>query len=500
MDELIEEILAEYEPRFILDEPIPEEVGRQLHRPLEPRRPFINLDTQAPPPVGLPADEQWVEILTDAKAEFEVDGASAVFSTWRTEEEDPLGVGDIHVAPGIEVRAGRIAYDAQMTDERAERLIRWLPEDREFLLKIKFLRERAEGDWVVEDKFDPVRAERRQGQGVVEVSSRTRPGVLTGIDSVFFQNAYPVTAVVYGLYPIRDPDPANLAPLRDGDLNCVARRVIEHFEGALRGQGLTPTRRQKIQEWEERVHETGATVEDVAELEKILKRAIILKDIAGQDIFNSGKYVGHANCTYRKVELIAHNGHAWSKDLHFPQAREVRHYEGDVWEAIRAATQDAPTAVWLLGSNAERRLEVDQFVLQDGRTYRTEEAHERLRAVCQTLGDPALAEKAFGENHAASIAVKQRNGFQPTPASFLDVAQKACVEAGHGGIWNSMEYDSGGGRLYRHENMLPGELPGTGRVRALVPPLRPPNPPHDTGRRQWTAGQRSHYKPRTGVR
>ena len=76
-----------------------------------------------------------------------------------------------------------------------------------------------------------------------------------------------------------------MAPLRDEDLNCVSRRVVEHFEGALRGQGLTQTRRQKIQECEERVHETGATVDNVAELEKILNRAIILKDIAGEDIY-----------------------------------------------------------------------------------------------------------------------------------------------------------------------------------------------------------------------
>ena len=114
--------------------------------------------------------------------------------------------------------------------------------------------------------------------------------MLTGIDSVFYQNAYPVTAVAYGLYPIRDPDPANLAPLRDGNLNCVAQRVVEHFEGTLRGQGLTPTRRQKIQEWEEGVHKSSAIVEDVADPEKILKRAIVLRDIAGEDVYNSGKY------------------------------------------------------------------------------------------------------------------------------------------------------------------------------------------------------------------
>ena len=51
-----------------------------------------------------------------------------------------------------------------------------------------------------------------------EVSRDTKPGQLTGINSVFFQNACPVTAVANGLYPVRDLDPANLAPLSDGDL------------------------------------------------------------------------------------------------------------------------------------------------------------------------------------------------------------------------------------------------------------------------------------------
>ncbi|MEW8389930.1 MAG: hypothetical protein AB2660_20660, partial [Candidatus Thiodiazotropha sp.] len=291
------------------------------------------------------------------------------------------------------------------TDERATRLLDNLPEGG-FLLKLKFLRELQDGDWVVEDKFDPVRAERRKGQAVVDISRDTKPGVLTGIDKVFYQKAYPVTAVAYSLYPIRDPDPANLAPLRDGDLNCVAQRVVEHFEGAMRGQGLTPARRQKIQEWEGRVHIGGATVDDVAELEKILKRAIILRDIAGEDIYNSGKFQSRG----ADIQLIYHNGHAWPKDLHFPQSREVHIYEGDVWQAIREAIRGEPVAVWLLGGH-DRQLSVDQFVLQDGRTYRTREAHERLQAICTKLGNPELAERAFGENHAASIVAKERNGW-----------------------------------------------------------------------------------------
>ena len=281
MDAYIEEILSEMPG----ERPIP--VPRR-RRPI-PARPFTDLDDRVSHPVRLPAYEPWVEILNDAKDEFEEDGAAAVFSTWRVEGEDPLDIGDVEIADSMHARAGRLALDARMADVRATQLLAALP-GGEFILKLKFLREKAEGDWVLEGKFDPIRAERKKGQGVIEVSRDTKPGVLTGIDSVFYQNAYPVTAVAYGFYPVRDPDPAKLAPLRDGDLNCVAQRVVEHFEGALRGKGLTPTRRQKIQEWGERVHETGATVDDVAELEKILKRAIILRDIAGEDIFNSGKY------------------------------------------------------------------------------------------------------------------------------------------------------------------------------------------------------------------
>ena len=176
----------------------------------------------------------------------------------------------------------------------------------------------------------------------------------------------------------------------------------------------------------------------MAELEKILKRAIVLRDIAGEDIYNSGKYQRGGNVVRFKVELIVHNGHAWSKDLHFPQSREVHFYVGDVWHAIPEATHSSPLAVWHLGGH-DRQLSVDQFVLQDGRTYRTQEAHERLQAICARLGDPELAERAFGENHAAGIMAKEKNAWKPTSASLLQDIQKACVEHGHGGLWKSMD-------------------------------------------------------------
>ena len=138
---------------------------------------------------------------------------------------------------------------------------------------------------------------------------------------------------------------------------------------------------------------------------------------------------------------IVHNGHDWSKDFHFPQSREIHFYEGDVWQAIRDATHSSPLAVWLQGGH-DRQLSVDQFVLQDGRTYRTQEAQERLKAICARLGNPELAERAFGENHTENIMAKGKNAWKPTRASLLSDIQKACREHGRGGLWNSMDYDT----------------------------------------------------------
>lgn len=53
IDDLIDEILAE------------------LRSPVAESRPYIDLDTEAPSPVRLPADEPWVGFLNDAEDGFE---------------------------------------------------------------------------------------------------------------------------------------------------------------------------------------------------------------------------------------------------------------------------------------------------------------------------------------------------------------------------------------------------------------------------------------------
>ena len=250
----------------------------------------------------------------------------------------------------------------------------------------------------------------------------------------------------------------------------MAQRVVKHFEGALIGQGLTVIRRLKIEEWEVKVYDRGATVADVANLEKILKRAIIVKDIGGGEIYDSGKY-GSGN--HRSIELIYHNGHAWSKNLHFPLARNVWIYEGDVWENIRVVTAGSPIAVWLLVGEG-RQLNVTQFVSEDGRVFRTKQAHESLMEACWRLGDVTLAERVFAENHAASVKARENNGWRPTPASLLEDTQNACVEQEHGGLWNTTSYKVEDVVCIDMKSWYPASLEGEGESKPYYEWFRHP--------------------------
>lgn len=137
MDDLIDEILPE----------LPDST---------PQTQFIY---HVPFPIQLPADESWVQILNNAKDEFEAHDIIAVFSTWRDEVEDSLDVGDAETADGIHAQVGRMVFDASMTDARAARLLVAIKEG-DFILKIKYLNGRKENNWTLLDKLDPVKTQR----------------------------------------------------------------------------------------------------------------------------------------------------------------------------------------------------------------------------------------------------------------------------------------------------------------------------------------------------
>ena len=253
---------------------------------------------------------------------------------------------------------------------------------------------------------------------------------------------------------------------------------MKHFKNAIEGQGLTAARVRAIEAWEQRVHETGAAIEEVAVLENILKRVIIIRDIAGEGIFNSGKYQYRG----RKVELIAHNSHAWGKDLHFPAARQVEYYEGNVWENIQKATVGDPKAVWVLGGGDDKKLNpeyVSQFVLVDGRVFRPRGKHLEITEACRKYvaanRAEELAAKIFSEAGAAARIARENNGWKPTPRPLLEDVQRACVEFGHGGLWCSPEgYNAQDVVSLDMVACYPGAFKGKGD--SLFPALRTPHP------------------------
>src|SRR6266480_2461291 len=143
------------------------------------------------------------------------------------------------------------------------------------------------------------------------------------------------------------------------------------------------------------MRQPGAQVQDVAELEKILKRPITLHDITHGTIFNSGKY---RTGRFEEIEMVVHNGHAFPRNHHFPGDRMVEYYKGDEWKAINKALQESPQAVWLIGTGYNHEAIVDtleeehtvsQFVLEDGRTFRTWKKHTdiiKIWAFCNRKG------------------------------------------------------------------------------------------------------------------
>ncbi|CAG8765447.1 16365_t:CDS:10, partial [Gigaspora margarita] len=269
-----------------------------------------------------------------AKDMFKVDGAEYAFSTWFIDTEEHK-------------------LEARMTED-------------EYLIRVKFIRanivisdKETKRGFKIIDKYKPIRESKKAGGKYIRggpmlyLQKKTKPGFWVGIDEKFL---------------VREVSGQS----KNGTLNCVAERVIEHFDQAKRGHGLTKIR---------------ARVQDIAELEKILKRPIILLDITHGTIFNSKKYRS----------------------------------DNDTWEAINNALQ-GPQAIWLMGVGDETQ-RISQFVLEDSRTFRTWKKHIEIIEACKQL--------VFGTNHARSRLANEINKWYPISGKINDDIKRACVEHGH---------------------------------------------------------------------
>ncbi|KAF0413852.1 hypothetical protein F8M41_007715 [Gigaspora margarita] len=152
----------------------------------------------------------------------------------------------------------------------------------------------------------------------------------------------------------------------------------------------------------------GARVQDVAELEKILKRPITLLDITHGTIFNSKKY---RSGKYEEIEM------------------------SDTWKAINKALQ-GPQAIWLMGVGSENQ-RISQFVLEDGRTFRTWKKHTEIIEACKQLVNDTI-DWQFQEG----IINEEKKSILSESLKVVDLVEQvfACVEHGHGGRWNAPSY------------------------------------------------------------
>lgn len=366
-----------------------------------------------------------IDVIKDAKEEFRRDGAAHTWSTYKIIR----GNGD------------RI-IDATMNDTIARNIIGYL-DHRRYFVQIKFIvgvvDENGDETWIIRDKLDPVLADRK----TVLLSKDSKPGVLVGIDIPYYVRAYPVTAVVYGIYPMKKPSVDKLNPMRVSTLNCVAERVMEHFKNAARGNGLTALRQTKITTWANRVANKGASINDVAELERLLKFPITVASLTGEQLYKS-KY----NSRGSSITIIDHNSHAWAESVTvFPRDRVVKYYpgnasiSGNMFDCIYEISKTDPVSVWLFRSDEEGVY--DQFVRPSGEIYRTEQLHNEMKKLAEkyrvTNADELLT-NCFTVPGVAAHVARERNSWRPTPKSFLADIQQSCVEYGHGGLWNT-RYD-----------------------------------------------------------
>ena len=174
------------------------------------------------------------KMIKKAKREFHRDGA---VHTWITYSIDITRQGKY------------VTVESIMDDGRAANIFSVIGKGS-YIIRIKYITEvrttttdeTSDIKYIIRDNLDPVMKDKKT---VVINPDKTSPGVLTGIDSHYYERDYPVTVTIYGLYKIKDPDIKKLAPMRISSstlissMNCVAERVKEHLLNATHGGKLT---------------------------------------------------------------------------------------------------------------------------------------------------------------------------------------------------------------------------------------------------------------------
>ena len=226
---------------------------------------------------------------------------------------------------------------------------------------------------------------------------------------------------------------------------------------------MTEARRVKIKDWEVEDRESGASLQDVSGLGRILKRAIIIRDIAGVDLLNSGKKYRVNRLT--PIEVVLHNGHAWGANLHFPQVEK-----STFTKVMCGRPSKKPLGIsrkrfgfsvgtrYLLLTNSDSRMVV---LTEHARPMKV--LSERARCWHRRILRPWPSAPSVRTTLRASWPKNGTAGSRPGPLEG-DI-QKACVENGHGGLWSLMDYDTRDVVSIDMKSCFPASFQGEGEAK-----------------------------------
>jgi hypothetical protein len=122
-----------------------------------------------------------------------------------------------------------------MNNKRATMILNYLFGDKsnkKYFINIKFIIQKepkteygSDGGWIIRDKRDPV----LHNGKIAILSKNSKPGMLIGIDKIYYERSYPVVAVVYGIYLLNKPNIDKLKPMRMSPPNVIWTEGSESY-------------------------------------------------------------------------------------------------------------------------------------------------------------------------------------------------------------------------------------------------------------------------------
>ncbi|CAG8829620.1 19039_t:CDS:2, partial [Racocetra persica] len=164
------------------------------------------------------------------------------------------------------------------------------------------------------------------------------------------------------------------------------------------------------------------------------------------------------------IEMVVHNGHAFSRNHHFPRDRMVEYYNNNAWNTINKALQeDGHTfRTWIKHTDIVKACKELFEDVVDWQLWEGIISEEKEQEFLESLKIVELAEQVFGANYAGSKLANEINNWHLTPASVHENIKQSCVEYGYGGRWNASNYQVGEVVYIDMKKCYPASMHGQG--------------------------------------